>query len=379
VRTSTARRAAIGIATIGALALAACSSGSDDGTGRAEAAAPTTSDEAATTTSSSPESTDPESTDPESTDPESTDPESTDPDSTDPESTSTTLLPTPIEPVPPLLDDAKVDEAVDQLDDIVNVMMEETGVPGIAVGVVYKDEVIFAEGYGVREVGGPDAVDADTVFQVASVSKPVTSTIVAGVVGQGKANWTDPVITWNPDFALSDPYVTAHATLADLLSHRSGLYTGSGDLLEDLGWSQEDILPLLDQQPLDAFRSTYNYSNFGVTLGGVSAADAAQMPWPDLADSMLFEPLGMTSSSYRHADYEARENKALIHTRIGPAEDKDWEARYVRNADAEAPAGGLSSSVTDMVQFLRLQLGHGTVDGTEVVDADALQVTHVPH
>ena len=94
---------------------------------------------------------------------------------------------------------------------------------------------------------------------------------------------------------------------------------------------------------------------------------------------MLFDPLGMDSSSYRHADYEARENKALIHTRVGPAEDKRWAARYVRNADAEAPAGGLSSSVNDMVQFMRLVLGNGTVDGTELIDGDALQVTHVPH
>ncbi len=345
--------------------LVACSGGSGDDTGSAAATtagAPTTADVATTAPA-----------------PQSTEPDSTDADSSAPPTTTGGLLDAPVAPVPPLLDDAKVQNAVDQLDDIVADAMERTGVPGIAVGVVYNDEVIFAEGFGVRRVGEPETIDADTVFQLASVSKPVATTIVAGVVGRGVANWTDPVITWNPEFALSDPYVTANATLADLLSHRSGLYTGAGDLLEDLGWDREHILGLLDQQPLDAFRSTYNYSNFGVTEGGVSAADAMQMPWEDLADSMLLDPLGMDSSSYRHADYEARKNKARIHTRVGPAEDKVWEARYVRNADAEAPAGGLSSSVNDMVQFLRLQLGNGTVDGTELIDGDALQVTHVPH
>jgi CubicO group peptidase (beta-lactamase class C family) len=289
------------------------------------------------------------------------------------------LLDAPIALVPPLLDGSMVGHAVRQLGAVVADAMERTGVPGVAVGVVYRDRLLFAEGFGVRGVGRSDRVDADTVFQVASVSKPVASTIVAAVVGRGKATWSDPVISWYPRFALRDPYVTANATLADLLSHRSGLSTGAGDLLEDLGWDRDYILAALDQQPLDVFRASYHYSNFGFTAGGVAAAAAMQLPWEDLADSMLFGPLGMTSSSYRHADYEARQNRALIHTRLGVAEDKRWAARYVRNADAEAPAGGLSSSVNDMVQFLRLQLGAGTIDGRPVIDGAALQVTRVPH
>jgi len=87
----------------------------------------------------------------------------------------------------------------------------------------------------------------------------------------------------------------------------------------------------------------------------------------------------MDESSYRHADYEARANKAIIHAEVGDPKDKKWEAKYVRNADAEAPAGGLSSSVKDMAQFIRLQLGDGKIDATQVVDADALAVTHVTH
>jgi CubicO group peptidase (beta-lactamase class C family) len=289
------------------------------------------------------------------------------------------LLDAPVSPVPPLLDEADVQAAVDQLDGIVADAMERTGVPGIAVGVVYQDEVVFTKGYGVREVGTSDPVDAETVFQVASVSKPVASTVVAGVVGDGAATWTDPVRTWNPDFAYSDPYVTANATLSDLLSHRSGLPGGSGDLLEDLGWDREYILGVLDQQPLRPFRSTYSYANFGITEGGVAAADAVGTDWESLAEERLFEPLGMESSSYRHADYEARANKALIHVREGDGPDATWSAANVRDADAEAPAGGLSTSVDDMTKFLRLQLGEGAYDGTQVIDADALQVTHVPH
>ena len=170
-----------------------------------------------------------------------------------------------------------------------------------------------------------------------------------------------------------------NATLADFLSHRTGLPTLAGNLLEDLAWDQQYIVSVLYLQPLDAFRSTYHYSDYGYTLGGLAAAGAMGMSWEDLAEEVLFEPLGMTSSSYRHDDYLARDNRADIHTRVGPAADKVWEPRFERDPDAQAPAGGLSTSVNDMLQLVRLQLGAGTIDGTEVIDGAALQVTHVPH
>jgi CubicO group peptidase (beta-lactamase class C family) len=290
----------------------------------------------------------------------------------------TSLLPKPPDPTP-VLTQQMVDGAVGQLDALVQSAMSQTGVPGVAVAVVYQDKVVYSKGFGVREVGKPDAIDPDTVFQVASVSKPVASTIVAGVVGRKTIAWDDPVIKYNPSFALHDPYVTTNASFADLLSHRSGLYEGAGDLLEDLGYDQGYILAKLNQQPLDPFRASYNYSNFGYTEGGVAAADAAKQSWDALAQDTLFGPLGMTESSYDHSVYESRTDKALIHVRVGGPASTTWQAKYVREADAEAPAGGLSSSVRDMAQFIRLQLGAGKVDGKPVIDPAALQTTRVPH
>jgi CubicO group peptidase (beta-lactamase class C family) len=290
----------------------------------------------------------------------------------------TSLLPKPPDPTP-VLTAQMVDGAVGQLDSLVQSAMSQTGVPGVAVAVVYQDKVVYSKGFGVREVGKPDAIDPDTVFQMASVSKPVASTVVAGVVGRKVIAWDDPVIKYNPSFALHDPYVTTNASFADLLSHRSGLYTGAGDLLEDLGYDQGYILSKLNQQPLDTFRASYNYSNFGYTEGGVAAADAAKQSWDALAQDNLFGPLGMTESSYQHSVYESRTDKALIHVRVGGPTSTTWQAKYVRDADAEAPAGGLSSSVRDMAQFIRLQLGAGKVDGKQVIDPAALQATRVPH
>src|SRR4051812_26376126 len=288
---------------------------------------------------------------------------------------STTLPPTPPAPEA-LLTQEQVDSAVASLDGLVTDAMQRTGVPGVAVAVVYRDQVVYSKGFGVREVGRPETIDSDTVFQVASVSKPLASTVVARIVGDGAIRWDDPVRTSDPDFALSDPYVTEHATFADLLSHRSGLHTGAGDLLEDLGFDRDYILGHLDQQPLDPFRSSYNYSNFGFTAAGQAAAEAAGLPWEDLARQELFEPLGMTETSYRHEDYENAANRAAIHV---PTGDGTWAARYTRDADAEAPAGGASSSVRDLAQWVRLQLGDGVYDGDQVVDPAALDVTRVPH
>ena len=285
------------------------------------------------------------------------------------------LLPAPVAPVPPLFDAAAIDKALGELDGIVEDAMTRTGVPGIAVGVVYKDQVVYAKGFGVREIDKPGAIDADTVFMLASVSKPIASTIVAKLVGDGLIGWHDPVIEHNPDFALSDPYVTKNATFVDLLSHRSGLRTGAGDLLEDLGFDRDYILAHLDQQPLDPFRATYHYSNFGYTEGGIAAAVATGMSWEDLADKVLFGPAAMTTASYRHSDFLAHEDRARIHAHLP---DGSWAARYDRQPDAEAPAGGASASLNDMMRFVRLQLGNGMLDQVRLIDEQALVSPRVP-
>ncbi len=288
------------------------------------------------------------------------------------------LQPAPMTTVPPLLDRANIGRAISRLDGLVRSVMERTGIPGLAVAVVHENSPVYVKGFGVREVSGSDPVDTDTVFLLASVSKPISSTIIAKLVGQRQFDWKDPVRTFNSAFVLSDPYVTDNATFADLLSHRSGLSTGAGDLLEDLGFDRDTILSRLNQEPLDPFRSSYHYSNFGYTAGAEAAAKAAGMSWEDLAEKALFQPVGMNRSSYRHSDYLRHENRARPHVRAGSPPDRVWQAKYDRNADAEAPAGGASASISDLVRFLRLQLSKGRFEKSQVVDAAALAATQEP-
>ena len=269
---------------------------------------------------------------------------------------------------------AKVQAALGQIPDLVQGLMDQTGVPGIGVGVVYQDEVVFAEGFGLREIGGDLPVDADTVFQIASASKPIASTVVAALVGEGHLTWDTKVADIDPSFALGDPWLTANVTVADLFSHRSGLADHAGDTLEDLGGDRELVLHNLRYlDPEGPFRAHYAYTNFGLTAGAVAAATAAGGTWEDLSDEKLYEPAGMASTSSRYSDYIARENRAALHQIDGDT----WVRGFDRQPDAQSPAGGVSSSMRDMCQWLRLQLGNGTLDGEQLVDAAALGKTHL--
>jgi CubicO group peptidase (beta-lactamase class C family) len=288
---------------------------------------------------------------------------------------ATSPLPTvpPAQP-PPQLTRAEVETAVGKLDDVVRDAMRRTGVPGVAVGVVHDDEVLYVKGFGVRKAGMKDEVGADTVFQLASVSKPLASTVVAAAVGEKTVGWDDPVVDHSSGFALKDPWVTRHVTLADLFAHRSGLPDHAGDLLEDLGYDRSYILDHLRYEPSAPFRAHYAYTNFGLTEAGVAAARAAGTSWEELSAEKLYRPLGMDSTSSSYADYERADNKAALHVKTGDP----WRAEHVRNADAQSPAGGASSTAQDMTKWLRLQLGNGKFGGRQVVDADALEQTHLP-
>lgn len=253
--------------------------------------------------------------------------------------------------------------------------VDNGGVPGLAIAVVYNDEVVELKGFGVREAGKPATVDADTVFQLASMSKPLSSTVVAALVGEGSLSWGSRIADLDPGFALHDPYPTAEVTVRDFFDHRSGLPGTAGDDLEDIGYGRPEILHRLRLvTPSSSFRAGYSYSNFGLTEAAVAAAMPSGKPWEAVAEEVLFRPLGMTSTSARHADFLARPDRAELHVRIGGA----WTALVKRDPDAQAPAGGDSSTVRDLAQWMRLELADGVYDGKRLVPAAALDETHAP-
>lgn len=279
--------------------------------------------------------------------------------------------PPPLVPAMALPDNA-VDHAVAQLDNIVAELMESSGIPGLAVAVVHGGKAVYAKGFGVKDADRPDGpgnrIGPDTVFQLASVSKPIGATVIAHQVGEHAIGWDTPIVDKLPWFALSDPAVTRMVTVGDMYAHRSGLPDHAGDKLEDLGYSQRSIVEKLRMLPLDPFRISYAYTNFGLTAAAEAVTAASGKSWEDLSRDVLYAPLGMTSTSSRFADFEARADKALGHILI----DGKYLPCYERDPDQESPAGGVSSSVNDLTHWLAMVLANGTYAGHQIVSPDAL-------
>lgn len=269
----------------------------------------------------------------------------------------------------------QIDAAVAQLDGVATDMLRRTGVPGMAIAVVHDDRVVYAKGFGVRDAGTDQAVDADTVFQLASVSKSVGATVVSRAVGEGTVTWNDPVRDYLPWFRLSSPASSRGVTLADLYAHRSGLPGHVGDDLEDIGYGREAILRRLRFVPVAPIRAEYEYTNFGLTAAAEAVARAEGVEWAALSERTLYRPAGMRSTSSRYADFLARDNRALLHARDGDR----WEPLFTRDPDAQSPAGGVSSSVNDMARWMRLQLNGGVLDGKRLVAEAPLLAMHTPH
>ena len=271
-------------------------------------------------------------------------------------------------PEKPQITSEQVTHAVQELEKLAQKQIDQNALPGLAIAVVFQDKVVYAKGFGVRDVITKALVDADTVFQLASVSKPIGSTVVAELVGEGKISWDSKLNALDPTFEMFDPWVTRQITVRDMYAHRSGLPDHAGDLLEDIGFTRAEILfRLRYQHPDSSFRSHYAYTNFGMTEGAVAAVKPYQLEWEEACAQKLYKPLGMTSTSSRYADFIARQNKALGHVLV----DGKWVQKFKRDPDAQSPTGGVSSSVNDVAKWIRLQLANGKFDGKQIVSSGA--------
>lgn len=279
----------------------------------------------------------------------------------------------PATPPQPQIPSQRIDAAIAALDGVAADVQHRSGVPGMAIAVVRNDRVVYAKGFGVRTIGQSTRVDPNTVFLLASVSKAVAATVVAAAVSNGTVKWSDPVAKYIHGFTLRDPWVGAHVTIADMFAHRSGLPDHAGDLLEDLGYSREAILQKLALEPLAPFRISYAYTNFGLTAGAQAVANATGTSWEALSKQLLYEPLGMTHTSSRWIDYANAPDHATLHVRHG----NEWKTSS-RDADAQSPAGGASSTVLDLAKWMSLQMDQGTYEGKRIASPEALSPMQRP-
>ncbi|MHB1328495.1 MAG: serine hydrolase domain-containing protein, partial [Gemmatimonadales bacterium] len=219
---------------------------------------------------------------------------------------------------------------------------------GIAIAVVKNDSIVYAKGFGVREIGKPAPVDANTIFAIGSSTKAFAGLSVAMMVDEGKMSWDEPVATYLPGFRLYDPYVSQEITMRDALTHRSGLAR------TDLVWisgqfsSEELIRRLRFVKPAGPFRQQYGYQNLMYLAAGMAVAKVAGTPtWSDFAAQRILAPLGMRESSMSVRDLAGKTNLALPHARINDT----LRTVAARDIDNVAPAGSINSNVLDMAQW----------------------------
>ena len=205
----------------------------------------------------------------------------------------------------------------------------------------------------MRQAGKPEAVDDDTVFQLASLSKPIAATVVAALAGDGKVAWDDPIVRHDPEFAMQDAWVTREITLRDMFCHRSGLPPHAGDTLEDIGYGRREVLHRLRYvKPATSFRARYALHQFRPDRGGGGGRQGRRHV---VGGRLRREALPAAGHGQHELALRGLQGGAEPGARPRPAGGQ-WVAKYTRDPDAQSPAGGVCSTARDLAQWLRLQL-----------------------
>jgi CubicO group peptidase (beta-lactamase class C family) len=259
------------------------------------------------------------------------------------------------------------------LDSYVGRAMTTFEAPGMSVAIVEDGKTVVAKGYGLRKLGDPTKVDEHTIFPIGSNTKAFTATALGILVDDGKLAWDDKVEARLPGFQMYDPYTTGEMTVTDLLTHRSGLGLGQGDLMvfPRTDFTRQELVEHLRYlKPARSFRSGYAYDNVLYTAAGQLLEAVAHERWEDFIHQRIFTPLGMTDSVASYREMTPQTNRAWPHARLdGPifGTGHQQALAVVDDIDVAAPAGAINASAADMSKWLLVQLGHGqTPDGKRV-------------
>ncbi|MGH8427488.1 MAG: serine hydrolase [Gammaproteobacteria bacterium] len=260
------------------------------------------------------------------------------------------------------------------LDGYVKTVMAQWKVPGLAVAVVKDGRVVLARGYGVRELGRPAKVDADTLFGIASNTKAFTAAALGTLVTAGKLHWDDPVIDYLPDFRLDDPYVTSALTVRDILSHRSGYCDPTFMWLTSGFDSAQIVYHLRFQKANYGLRERFCYNNTMYLVAGEIVPAVAGESWGDYVRGHFFVPLGMTNTSSQMSVFQTDGDVAVPHAEI----DGKVVPIARMQTDAMAPVGGIKSSVADMSHWLTMILADGRYRGRVILDPAIIKTMETP-
>jgi CubicO group peptidase (beta-lactamase class C family)/pimeloyl-ACP methyl ester carboxylesterase len=256
--------------------------------------------------------------------------------------------------------------------------MKGVDVPGVAIGIVANNRLIYAKGFGVRSKSSRLPVDTHTIFQIGSNAKAFLTATEAIMVDRGKLRWDDRVVDLYPEFQLKDPWVTREFRVFDLTAQRSGLPPLVNDMLVMLDFNEAALIRSLRHvEPVSSFRTTFAYTNITHLLASRIVAKAAgSTDWNAVLQKELLDPLGMKDSTYTVEAIEAATNHANGH-------------RWTPEGTIEVPftpifpyhmagAGDINSNIEDMARWVRMQLGNGAFDGRRIVSRENLAYTRTP-
>jgi len=246
-----------------------------------------------------------------------------------------------------------------EIDNLVNKTLKTFNVPGIAVAIVKDNKVIFAKGYGVSSIMTNQPVDANTLFGIASNSKAFTVTALGILVDEKRLSWDTKVVDIIPEFRLYSPYVTEDFTIRDMLTHRSGLGLGAGDLMIWPGpadFTRKDVIHNLRfLKQTSGFRTKYDYDNLMYIVAGEVVQRVSGMSWEDFVETRIMKPLGMTSSAPSFDLLRDRSDVIDPHVPVnGKLEVVDRHEVAMSNS-----AGGIYSNINDLSKWVLMHLNSG--------------------
>lgn len=244
------------------------------------------------------------------------------------------------------------------LDAYVANSMKTFEVPGMGVAIVKDGKIIVSKGYGIRKLGDSTRVDEFTMFAIGSNTKAFTTAALATLVDAGKLSWDDPVYERLPGFVMYDPYVSHEMTIRDLLTHRSGMGLGEGDLLfwPQTTYTRDEIIHKLRfMKPHSSFRSHYAYDNLLYMTAGQIIPAVTGTSWDDYIEQKIFQPLGMVHSNTSAKLYKTGDDYASPHSRV----DGKLQVIPLEDLSNVGPAGAINSSAADMAKWVQVQLSRG--------------------
>jgi CubicO group peptidase (beta-lactamase class C family) len=259
-------------------------------------------------------------------------------------------------------------------DGFVEQVMKDWKAPGIAVAVVKDGKVVYAQGYGYRDVKRGLKVTPDTLFAIGSCSKAFTAAALGILVDEKKLEWDNPVRTYLPELMFYDDYITARIRPRDLVTHQSGLPR------HDLVWygsplTRKELFERLRYlEPSAPLHAKYQYNNLMFMTAGVLLERIAGQTWEEFVRQRIFEPLGMKTSNTSVVASQKAADFAL------PYGEENGEIKEIpfRNIDAIGPAGAINSSVNEMTNWLSLQLNKGTFGDKQIISEKSLLETQTP-